>query len=218
MDHGSLVFNVAVFNTGGQTANIDVTNFTLGTDALTVNAMTAETLEKKAKSRAAWAQMGLALAGGITAAAAASQRDTYRSTFVTPRAVYRSYYSAPSAIGQVQATAAIAATGVGIASIQSRLDDTLDAIGSQIVQMTTVDPGDSYGGTIIFEKFRFTTLPMRITLNVDWNGRTYPFTFQVAKPGTPVPPFSVAIEAEKPPVAANPKPVPEPSGSPKPTI
>ena len=216
MDHGSLAFNIAVFNTGSQAANIDVSNFTLQADAVTVNAMSVEVLEKKAKSRAAWTQVALAMAGGLTAAAAASQRDTYHSTFVTPRGTYRSYYSAPSAFGQLQATAAIAATGVGIAAVQSRLDQTLDALGSQIVQLTTVDPDDSYGGMIVFEKIKLSKLPARVTIVVDWNGQKYPFAFQVAKPGTPAPQFKPVAISEPVPEAPPPSaPVVQPTPSPQ---
>ena len=164
--------------------------------------MTVETLEKKAKSRAAWAQVALAMAGGLSAAAAASQRDTYHSTFVTPRGTYRSYYSAPSSFGQIQAAASIAAAGVGIAAVQNRLDKTLDALGSQIIQLTTVDPDDSYAGTIVFEKVKLTKLPMQVTMTVDWNGRQYPFSFQVAKPGTPAPAFKPPVIEEPVPDAA----------------
>jgi hypothetical protein len=189
LDHGSLAFNIAVYNTGTQSINIDVANFTLMAGEVTVTAQTADRLQQKAQSRAAWAQFAVAMAGGLSAVAAASQRDTYRSTFVTPRGTYRSYYSAPSAYGQLQATAAIAGAGLGVAAIQTQLDKTLDELGSQIVQITTVDPGESYAGTIVFEKVKITKLPQQVTMIVDWAGQKYPFTFQLAKPGTPAPAF-----------------------------
>ncbi|AOF98169.1 hypothetical protein [Sphingobium sp. RAC03] len=200
LDHGSLTFTIAVFNTGKQAANIDVASFSLINGSQTVRAMSVEILEQKAKSRAAWTQVALAMAGGLTAVAAASQRDTYRSTFVTPRGTYRSYFSAPSSFGQLQATAAIAASGVGIASVQNRLDQTLEALGSQVVQLTTVDPDDSYGGMVVFEKIKFAKLPMQVTVMVDWNGRQYPFAFQIAKPGTPAPAFTPPVIEEEAPV------------------
>jgi hypothetical protein len=203
VDHGSLAFNIAVFNTGSQAANIDVSNFTLAAGSVTVNAMSVEVLEKKAKSRAAWTQFGLAMLGAASAAAAASQRDTYHSTFVTPRGrTYHSYYSAPSALGQATAVASVAAAGVGIAAVQNRLDQTLEALGTDIVQLTTVDPDDSYGGTIVFEKVKFAKLPMQVTMTVDWNGRKYPFTFQIAKPGTPAPAFKPTPIVEQAPAAS----------------
>lgn len=205
LDHGSLTFNVAVFNTGNQSSNIDVTNFSLAAGTVTAKAMTVETLEKKAKSRAAWTQFALAMAGGLSAAAAASQRDTYHGTFVTPRGTYRSYYSAPSAFGQVQAAASIAAAGVGIAAVQNRLDQTLEALGNQVVQLTTVDPDDSYAGQIVFEKVRLSKLPMQVTVTVDWNGHQYPFAFQIAKPGTPAPAFKPAVIEAAAPIANEPQ-------------
>ncbi|WP_333884438.1 hypothetical protein [Sphingobium yanoikuyae] len=215
LDHGSLTFNIAVFNNGRQSSNIDVSNFHLTSEGVTVAAMTVDTLERKAKNRAAWTQIGLAALGGLSAAAAASQRDTYHGTLVTPYGrTYHSYYSAPSAYGQLQATAAIAATGVGIAAVQNRLDKTLEALGNQIVQMTTIDPDDSYAGTIIFEKVKLSKLPMQVTMTVDWNGRQYPFTFQIAKPGTPAPPFTPAPISE--PLPVEPAPAPAPAMTPQP--
>lgn len=218
MDHGSLAFNIAVYNTGTQPLNIDVSNFTLISGDVTVGAQTSETLQRKAQSRAAWAQFAVALAGGLTAVAAANQRDTYRSTFVTPRGTYRSYYSAPSAFGQLQATAAIAGAGVGVASIQNQLDKTLEELGDQIVQITTVDPGESYAGTIVFEKVKLAKLPQQVTMVVDWAGQKYPFVFQLAKPGTPAPAFKpAAIDAApagEPPIAPEAAPMSLPTAVP----
>ncbi|WP_235037478.1 hypothetical protein [Novosphingobium sp. 18050] len=200
IDHGSLAFNVAVFNDGKQSANLDVTSFTLTSNGVTVAAMTVDTLEKKAKSRAMWTQIGLAAVGGLGAAAAASQRDTYRSTLYTPRGAYHHVYSAPSVAGQIQATAIAAGTGIGIATIQSRLDQKLEELGEDVIQMTTVSPGESYAGMIVFEKVKLTALPAQVTMTVNWNGIAYPFTFQVAKPGTPAPLFK-PIEAAAIPTA-----------------
>ena len=43
---------------------------------------------------------------------------------------------------------------------------------------------------------------MQVTMTVDWNGRQYPFSFQVAKPGTPAPAFKPPIIEEPVPDAA----------------
>jgi hypothetical protein len=214
MDHGSLSFSAAVFNSGSAPANVDVSNFTLVVDGKTYKALSVETLQKKAKSRAAWATFAVALAGGLSAYAAASQRDTYTSTLYTPRGVYQAYSSGPSAIGQVEAAAIVAGTGVGIAAIQNKLDGTLDKLGNQIVQLSTVDPGTSYGGVIVFEKVPFKKVPARAEMVVDWNGHQYHLNFQVAKPGTPAPPFkpaqNFAQPVDKAPAASTDKePAPE---------
>ncbi|QSR18405.1 hypothetical protein CA833_14615 [Novosphingobium sp. KA1] len=202
MDHGSLAFNVAVYNDASQSANVDVSSFSLTSESVTVAALSVDELERKAKNRATWATVGLALAGGLTAAAAASQRDHYRSTLYTPHGAYRYTYSAPSTAGQIQAAAIAGGTAYGIVSIQRQLDQTLDDLGDQIIQMSTVNPHESYAGKIVFNKVKLPKLPAQVTMIVDWNGQKYPFTFQIAKAGTPAPPFRPStIEPEpKPPI------------------
>src|SRR3546814_15278403 len=86
-------------------ANIDITNFSVQAGEQSLAVFSRHDLEKKAKNRAMWTQIGIAALGGLAAAGAASQRDTYRSSFYTPRGSFHGYYSAPSAIGQIQAAA-----------------------------------------------------------------------------------------------------------------
>ncbi len=191
MDHGSLAFSVAVYNDGKLPANVDVTSFDVSAGQQKIAVLSREQLESKAKNRAMWASIAVAAAGGIAAAAAANQRDTYTHTLYTPRATYRSVYSAPSQAGQVAAAASIAGAGVGIAAIQSQLDQTRQALGDSTVQMTTVDPGDSYAGRIVLEKIKSKVLPLRVAITVNWNGRAYSFAFQMVKKGTPQPVFAM---------------------------
>ena len=49
------------------------------------------------------------------------------------------------------ATAATAAGVAGIAGIQNRLDYTLQNLGNEIIQTTTVESDASYGGRIVVE-------------------------------------------------------------------
>ncbi len=192
LDHGSLAFGIAVYNDGKVPANIDITNFevTVGAERLAV--FSKDELVKKAQNRAMWASIAVAAAGGLAAAAAASSRDTYHHTFVTPRGTYRSIWSAPSAAGQAAAAASVAGAGVGIYAIQNQLDKTREALGAETVQLTTVDPGDSYAGKIVLQKIKAKVLPLRISFVVNWNGEAYPFAFQMVKPGTPQPVFAMA--------------------------
>lgn len=224
MDHGSLSFAVAVFNKADAPANIDISNFSVvaGTQALPV--FSKDQLESKAKNRAMWAQIAVAAVGGLGAAAAASQRDTYRSTLVTPHGTYRYHASAPSAAGQVAAATSVAGAGVGIAAIQNRLDETRAALGNNIVQLTTVDVGESYAGQIVVAKIKNGALPQRVVVTVRWNGEDYPFTFQLAKKGTPVPTFTAlksAAPAPAPavvPAALAPAPAPASAGVATPAV
>ena len=196
MERGSIAFSVAVFNGGTGSANIDIANFDVATGDRRLAVFSVDDLIRKAKNRAMWSQIGLALAGGIAAAGAASQRDTYTSTFYTPRATYHSVYSAPSAWGQVQAAAITAGTAYGVVAIQNQLDRTREALGNEVVQLSTVDPGQSYAGKIVVEKIRGARLPQRVTVTVDWNGERYPFAFQLAKAGTPQPVFTALTPPE----------------------
>lgn len=213
-DHGSLSFSVAVLNSGTEPANIDIFNFVSRAGAQELPVFSKDELESKAKNRAMWASIALAAVGGLGAAAAASQRDHYRSTLLTPRGTYRYSFSAPSTAGQIQAAALVAGTGYGIAQIQSRLDATRAALGANIVQLTTVDPGESYAGQIVLTKIKAKALPQRVDMVVRWNGEEFPFAFLVAKRGTAAPEWkpiavsSPAAPAEPastlPPVAAAP--------------
>src|SRR3546814_6144696 len=56
-----------------------------------------------------------------------------------------------------------------------------------ILQLSTVDPDRSYGGKIVLAKIMDKKLPKIVTINLDWNGERYPFSFRLVKPGTPAP-------------------------------
>lgn len=191
VDHGSLAFYVGVYNAGHVPANIDISNFSIRAGDQTLAVFSRHELEKKAKNRAMWTQIGIAALGGLAAAGAASQRDTYHSTFYTPRATYHGYYSAPSVVGQIQATAITAGTGYAIYNVQQRLDRTRAELANSVVQLSTVDPDDSYGGKIVLAKIKDKKLPKVVTIDLDWNGERYPFSFRLVKPGTPAPAFTI---------------------------
>ena len=190
LDHGGVSFGVAVLNDSGQPVNVDISNFSLSANGLPLKVYSKDELVKKAQKRAMWTQIALATLGGLSAAAAASQTNTYTGTLYTPRGTYHSIYTAPSVAGQIQAGVIAAGTGVSIAAVQNHLDATREALGNNIVQITTLDSGESYSGQIIAEKVKAPKLPQRVDLSVSWNGETYPFAFQVAKSGTAQPAFT----------------------------
>jgi hypothetical protein len=191
LDHGNLSFGIAVYNDSWRTVDFGVENIRASYEGAPVQVFTREDLQKKAKSRALWTSLAVAAIGGVAAGLAASQQDHYRATTVTPGGrVFRSYYSAPSAAGQYQSAAISAGTGVSIARVQGQLDETLANLRDEIVQRSTVDPGESYAGRIVMAKVTPTTFPARVELALTWNGETYPFAFQIARPGTPAPTFA----------------------------
>ncbi|RYD27224.1 MAG: hypothetical protein EOP89_05235 [Lysobacteraceae bacterium] len=211
MDHGSYAFTVAVLNKGPSSANIDVTNVDVESGGIRYTVLSRSDLEHKAKNRAMWGSIALAAAGGLAAAAAASATDTYRATTYTPHGTYRTIIQTPSTGGQLVAAGAIAGTGAGIYAIQNQLDQTREALGATTVQMTTVDPQDSYAGRIVLSKIKTTALPQRINIVVRWNGESYPFGFQLSKKGTPQPVFDVLTPAPVVPNAADDHPAAMPA-------
>lgn len=204
MDHGSFSFSVAVLNKGQAPVDFDVSAVSLGTEGLEVVALSKDDLEKKAKNRAMWAAIAVGVVGGISAAAAASQRDHYSSTWQTPRGTYRASYSAPSVAGQIQAAAITAGTGYSLARIQNNLDATREALGDNIVQRTTVDPDESYAGQVVLKKFKLAALPQRVVVLVRWNGEDYRFGFVVGKKGMKAPEIAPAPIATAPVTAVEP--------------
>lgn len=190
MDHGAFAFAVTVYNDGEAPANFGLENLGSSFAGKAVYALTRDDLENKAKSRAFWSQFGLALLGGTSSALAASQRDVYTSRWVTARGTYSSIMSVPSIAGQLQAVSLQNQTINAMSLVQYQLDRTLASLGNDTLQLTTVDPGESYGGRVVFAKVRPKGLPAQFDINVSWNGELYPFTFQIAKAGTPAPKFT----------------------------
>lgn len=180
LDHGRLTFAVSVLNLGSASDNFGVEDIQASVADQTLPVLTREQLDEMAKNRAMWAQIGVAVVAGLAAGAAASTRDTYRATTYTPHGTYHTVISTPSVGGQLAAASAAGGGGVAIASIQSRLDETRQALANEIVQTTTVMPQDGYSGRFVVEKFKG-KWPQDVHLNVAFGGHQYPFTFHVVK-------------------------------------
>ncbi len=190
-DHGALTFAIAVYNDAALPANFDISNIGVTINGTTVAVQPRAQLEKAARRRAMWSQIGMAALGGVAAAAAASATETHTYTYHTRYGSGWGSYTQPSAAGQVAAAGITAGTGYAMVKMQEQLDRTLEALSEGIVQLTTVDPHDSYGGRIVLNKVRFDAkAPTRVDMRIDWNGRVYPFAFQIAAPGTPAPRFT----------------------------
>jgi hypothetical protein len=198
MDHGSFVFGVEVLNAGAVPANFDVSNFSIQVGSKPVGILTADRLIQQAKHRSAWSQIGMTLLGGLGAAAASSERDTYYGHISTPYGSYSSYYSAPSLAGQLQADRIADQTAMTVAGMRAQLDARREDIGNHVIQLTTVRPGQIYGGVIVLEKISTGDLPQKLTITVNWNGEQYPFAFQIAKSGTPAPVFTPTTASASP--------------------
>jgi hypothetical protein len=174
LDHGSMQFLVAVYNTGETPFNFGVENVRASFKGAPLEVFSRDQLEQKAKSRAMWSQIGYAVLAG---AAAASQNNNYTATTYTPRGVYRTVVTQPGLSGGQVAT--LAAGGGAIALSQIGLQRTLEALGDEIVQTTTVDPNSGYGGRIVIGKAKGAKPGDKVTVQVDVGGSVRDFSFVV---------------------------------------
>ena len=191
LDHGGLSFRVAVYNKSLRAANFDASDVHITAGAQPLVVFTKDQLVRKAKSRAMWSQIGIAVLAGAAAAAAsqAYSTNTYQSYTATPwGGVSHIAQWRDNSVGVVGAAASVAAGTAGIVGIQNRLDYTVRNLGSEIVQTTTIDPDASYAGRIVIEKIKDGTMPKDIFITVAWNGTDYPFAFRLTKPGQNLPP------------------------------
>ena len=190
-DHGHVTFGVAVYNKTIQPANFGIENVGATAEGQSIPVLAVDELEKRAKSRAMWSQIGVAVLAGAAAAAVANAHTTdhYYGHVRTPHGTY-SWASSyrDNSIGVLGATAAVGVGAAGVVGIQNRLDATLDGLSGDIVQTTTVEGDASYGGRIVIEKTPNAKLPYDVHIAVSWNGVQYPFTFRVTKQGVNVPP------------------------------
>lgn len=190
-DHGHITFGIAVYNNGYQPTNFGIENISCLIAGVNVPILSRQELQKRAKSRAMWSEIGMAMLAGAAAAAASQAYTTshYNGIVTTPHGTYSwaSTYR-DNSIGVLGATAAAAGGTAAIVGIQNRLDYTLANLATQIVQTTTVDPEASYGGRIVIEKDEKAKLPYDVKIVIALNDTQYPFVFRVTKEGTNLPP------------------------------
>ena len=177
LDHGSLTFNVAVYNKSKGTFNFGVENIEFGEGDQNLGVFTKNYLEKKAKNRALWSQIGYAAIAGL---AAAGQNNNTHITTITPRGgVYHTTINRPGlSDGQI---AAVAAGGGAIALSQIGLQKTLEFLNDEIIQTTTLDPESSYGGRIVCAKLKKAAVGEIVSLAITINGEKHLFKFVVSK-------------------------------------
>lgn len=220
-DHGHVVFGVAVYNKTAQPANFGIENVAAEIQGAPIVVLSEQELEKRAKSRAAWSQVGMIMLAGAAAAAVANAHTTDHNYghFRTPHGTYAwSSSYRDNSLGVVGATAAVAAGTAGVIGVQNRLDYTLQSLSNETVQTTTVEADASYGGQIVIEKpkgAQKTPYDMKVAIN--WNGHVYPFVYRVTDEGKNVPaPYAAPPQEPTGPIAKapatlapSPKPAPE---------
>lgn len=206
-DHGHVTFGVSLYNKGSQTTNFGIENVAAQIQDRPTVVLSSAELQKRAKSRAMWSQIGIAMLAGAAAAAASQAYTTnqYRGSVRTPHGTYRwasSYRD--NSVGVLGATAAVAGGTAAVIGIQNRLDYTLENLSNEIIQTTTIDPDSSYGGRLVIEKDPKARIPYDVRVVLSLNSVEYPFVFRVTKEGVNLPPpYTVAPVAT---AAAGPMP------------
>lgn len=105
----------------------------------------------------------------------------------------------------IGATAAVAGGAMVISGIDRKLDYTLDQLGAEILQTTTIDPGSSFGGMVILPIDKDAGHPADIRVDVTFDGRIYAFGFRLTPSGIGVPPpVPATVRADVPGVKASP--------------
>lgn len=200
-NHGQMSFVIMVMNTGPQPINIDVANIRVeGTDR-PVQLVTRAAMEQKAVRRAGWNKFFTRLAGGLAASAQANQMNSYSATTYTPFGTFSTSVDVPCDSCQVAAALTLARTAARVNQIRAELDGTRDALRQQAFQITTIYPGQMYGGRIFLSKFKPKPMsPIRLVVMV--GDEAFPFAFRFAPDGTPTPQYRMAVTAAAPAMAS----------------
>ena len=176
IDHGSLSFLVVYYNGETTSTNFGVENIRATVGGENIQIFSERDMEHKAKSRAAWSAFGMAMLGAV--AVAVQNNNSYASTYVnTPHGGYSFhtfYHDNSLSVGQA---ASIATTGAALYLNEDNLRKTIDNLGQNYLQTTTIDPNSGFGGKISIHKLNGKQKALPIVLTVTVNGVEYPITF-----------------------------------------
>lgn len=179
-EQGRMVFGVAAFNETDSASNFGIENVVASANGSSLRVFTHDEMERQAKN-AATAALVLAVVAGAASAYAAQQNATTTSTYVTPRGTYsyRHYNPLAAQIGTSIAVAGTAATTSGIAKT---LDATLEGLSATVLQTTTIDPQEAFGGQVTTDRVAVPAEgSLDAMLSVSWNGDMHIFHWDVSK-------------------------------------
>lgn len=188
---GEVTLGIAVFNKSSRPANFGLENIGVTINGMPAYLPTHDQLMAQARDKARDSKIAAALITGVVAGAASTMSNSYsyRQRVYTPHGVYsRTIRWEDDTPGIIGATAAVAGGAVLIHGIDRKLDYTLDRIDGSVVQTTTVDPGNSFGGTVVVPFDRKMPLPAKVRIQIEWNSTLYPFEFRLTPQGVAVPP------------------------------
>ncbi|MGH6828170.1 MAG: hypothetical protein ACREFW_04600, partial [Rhizomicrobium sp.] len=172
------------FNKSNKPANFGLDNVSVSSGGKDLRTYSRDDLAHEAKVRAAWAALATALAGA--AAAYGANQAAYQQTngtIVTPRGGLVTYQETTydPAVAAAGTAAASVATAYGLSSIKNSLDQTIAHLNGSILQLNTVDPGQSIGGEIVVDLPKARSYPQPLEISIHWNDDVYLFDFDVTK-------------------------------------
>lgn len=197
-----IVLSVAVVNTSSRAADIGVENITAQVNGRPVALPNHDQLVDAAQTRARQQRLATALVTGVIAgvASTASTQHSYQQNLYTRHGAYaRTITWEDNTPGVLGATAAVAGGALVMTSINQKLDYTLDQLNNEVLETTTVDPGSSFGGTVVVPIPKDAVYPSEIRVQVRWNGAVYPFGLRLTPSGVDAPPpFSDPVSSPPP--------------------
>lgn len=162
---GKPAFVVEITNTSGGPINIGTENMyaSFAGQKKPTTVYSAADIQRMVESKAAWAAaltgLSAALSSNTSTARACGYNGCYTATVTTPN-----YYAQANASRKIDAIYENSALRV-------------DELKANYLQMTTVQPGQSYGGRVALSKPKVKTWPARLTLTIIGQD----FTFDVRK-------------------------------------
>ena len=202
-DHDNISFVVSVLNLDSQPINVDVSDIRIEGTKDQVHVLTRGDMTHKAEHRAGWAKFWTSMGGALVAAGQASQRDNYHVTTSTPWGQYSSTVSAPCWSCRAAAQETMAFTNARMSQIQNALDNTRSALGDQMLQITTLDPGDATRGRIFRSGFKHEAMtPIKLIVRI--GSEDFAFAFRFAPDGTPAPEYRMVARMAEGPVSVTP--------------
>lgn len=183
-----MALGVVAFNDSSANANLGTENVTVSTiSGKPVRVFTHNQLVKEAKSAAAWQAFAVALAGAANTYAASQPTTVNSYGSVYGSGGYANYASTTSVYNPSNAALASsinqAQTNRSLNDISNTLESTLANLGSNILQTTTIEPGNAYGGNVVVDKPSFEKdEAQELKVVVNFNDETHEFRFKVGAP------------------------------------
>jgi len=153
-----VAMGLVAFNRTGRPYTLGYENVTIRTTSgAPVKMLSYEALEQKARNKANWTLFFAAVAAGANSYAAqqSAYGNYYGSAYTrTPyggvSSTYSARYYSPVAaqIGQARANSENRQL---FESISARLDEKLAQLDGTVLRTTTVDPGQAFGGAVVFD-------------------------------------------------------------------